>query len=227
MSQTPPPPWQAHSRSDYDSKLQVRCDALLEEITSSAARRQSILADPRGVHRELFADFAPTGYDEYAGTYRGEPHTTLEGRTVSSKSLLGLSPYQFVSAEDVAKYMQVLIGAIQSYITTPGTDADNLLRAAMVFGYFGTIHPFLDGNGHVQRAIFAAMITEFGYPLNSRFALHPRPFDALLAIALELFATKGQKESEGALIAEYLGYWVDGPFATAGGTLPPSGLYVR
>jgi fido (protein-threonine AMPylation protein) len=225
MSQTSPPPWQAHSTSDYDSKMQTRCDALLEEITSSAARRQSILADPRGVHRELFANFTPTGYDEYAGTYRGEPRTTLEGRIAISNSLLGPGRYEFASAGSVATHMQGLIANIKSALTTPGTHADNLLRAAMVFGYFGSIHPFLDGNGHVQRAIFAAMITEFGYPLNSRFALHPRPFDALLAIALELFTRKGQKQSEGALIAEYLGYWVDGPFATAGGTLAPSDLY--
>ncbi|MDQ0420925.1 fido (protein-threonine AMPylation protein) [Peteryoungia aggregata LMG 23059] len=225
MSQTTPPPWQAHSASDYDIKMRSRCGILLDEIMLSGTRRQSILADPRGVHRELFADFTPTGYEEYAGTYRGEPGTTLEGRIAFSNSQLGQDGYRFVSAGDVAKHMQDLRANITSALATRGTHADNLLRAAMVFGYFGTIHPFLDGNGHVQRAIFAAMITEFGYPLNSRFALHPRPFDALLAIALELFARRGQKQAEGALIAEYLGYWVDGPFANAGGTLAPSDLY--
>ncbi|WP_284274061.1 hypothetical protein [Bradyrhizobium iriomotense] len=40
-------------------------------------------------------------------------------------------------------------------------------------------NPFLDGNGHVQRAIFAAMATNFGYAPSPRFVIHARPFDRL------------------------------------------------
>jgi hypothetical protein len=32
------------------------------------------------------------------------------------------------------------------------------------------------------------MATDFGYPLSPRFAIHPRPFDRLLATALEIFS---------------------------------------
>jgi hypothetical protein len=50
-------------------------------------------------------------------------------------------------------------------------------------------------NGHIQRAIFAAMATNFGYALSPRFAIHPRPFDRLLALALEILtrAPAGKK----------------------------------
>ncbi len=93
-------------------------------------------------------------------------------------------------------------------------DHQKLLGLAYTFCWFGKIHPFLDGNGHVQRAIFAAMATEFGYPLSARFAIHPRSYDRLMGIALELFtrASSGAEVQELPLVAEYLGFFLDGPF---------------
>ena len=45
-------------------------------------------------------------------------------------------------------------------------DYGKLLGLTYSFSWFGKVHPFLDGNGHIQRALFAAMATEFGYPLS-------------------------------------------------------------
>ena len=58
------------------------------------------------------------------------------------------------------------------------------------------------------------MATDFGYPLSPRFAIHPRPFDRLLATALEIFtrAPAGKENEELALVAEYLAFFLDGPF---------------
>jgi len=93
-------------------------------------------------------------------------------------------------------------------------DFGKLIALAYTFCWFGKIHPFLDGNGHVQRAVFAVMATEFGYPLSARFAIHPRPFDRLLAIALEIFtrAPSGKENEELGLVAEYLAFFLEGPF---------------
>ena len=41
-------------------------------------------------------------------------------------------------------------------------DYGKLVALTYTFCWFGKIHPFLDGNGHIQRAIFAAMATNFG-----------------------------------------------------------------
>ncbi|TIQ21929.1 MAG: Fic family protein [Mesorhizobium sp.] len=100
---------------------------------------------------------------------------------------------------------------------TRDTNADSfkrLIALTYTFCWFGKIHPFLDGNGHVQRAIFAAMATDFGYPLSARFAIHPRPYDRLLATALEIFtrAPTGREDEELGLVAEYLAFFLDGPF---------------
>ena len=88
------------------------------------------------------------------------------------------------------------------------------MALAYAFCRFGKIHPFIDGNGHVQRAVFAVMATEFGFPLSPRFAIHPRPFDRLLAAALELFgrAPEDEEQEDLGLVAEYLAFFLDGPF---------------
>ncbi|OYW84385.1 MAG: hypothetical protein B7Z20_10920, partial [Sphingobium sp. 32-64-5] len=96
-----------------------------------------------------------------------------------------------------------------------------LLTLTHLFCWFGKIHPFLDGNGHIQRALFAAAATELGIPLSSRFAIHPRPFDGLLAWPLEMFtcASAGKREPFLAMVAEYISTWLAGAF-----DLPASGV---
>jgi hypothetical protein len=66
---TTTPRWQAHSASDYDRVMGARCGELLTKFVADADRRQAILADPRDLHRELFAPFAPSTHTDYAGTY--------------------------------------------------------------------------------------------------------------------------------------------------------------
>jgi hypothetical protein len=58
------------------------------------------------------------------------------------------------------------------------------------------------------------MAMDFGYPLSKRFAIHPRPYDRLLARGLEIFtrAPTSRENEELGLIAEYLAFFVDGPF---------------
>ena len=66
----PAPEWQAHTASGYDGAMTAQCDRLLAQIVADPGRRKAIMADPRELHRELFASFTPTDYPEYAGTYR-------------------------------------------------------------------------------------------------------------------------------------------------------------
>jgi len=211
-----PPPWQAHASVDYDSTMANRCSTLLAEITDDPARRKAILADPRDLHRSLFAPFTPPGYSEYAGTFRGTPGTTLAGRRMSSESQLEVGgQFEFCLPDEVPACMNSLLDHMQQWLRDASTDDyGKLLGLSYTFCWFGKIHPFLDGNGHVQRAIFAAMATEFGFPLSARFAIHPRPYDRLLATALEIFTRAPANEENGelALVAEYLAFFLDGPF---------------
>ncbi|TIX03264.1 MAG: Fic family protein [Mesorhizobium sp.] len=216
---TTPPRWQAHSAKDYDAAMTARCGQLLTEIIADPDRRQAILIDPRDLHRELFAPFAPSDHAEYAGTYRGTSGTVLFDRRISAESQLEPGrDYEFSLPGEVAPRMATLLKNSRNLLAD--TNADNFIRLIALtytFCWFGKIHPFLDGNGHVQRAIFAAMATDFGYPLSARFAIHPRPYDRLLATALEIFtrAPTGREDEELGLVAEYLAFFLDGPFNAA------------
>ena len=212
-----PPTWQAHHVANYDSTMIARCAALLGKINSDAVLRREILADPRHLHRELFGPFAPPGHDEYAGTYRGTPGTALADRRMFSESQLEPSAqYEFCLPCEVPVRMNQLLEQTHALLgeAAKADDYGKLVGLAYTFCWIGKIHPFLDGNGHVQRAIFAAMATDCGYPLSPRFAIHPRPLDRLLATALEIFtrAPAGKENEELALVAEYLAFFLDGPF---------------
>ena len=102
----------------------------------------------------------------------------------------------------------------RSLLNGADDDYEKLAALAYTFSRFGKIHPFRDGNGHVQRAVFAVMATEFGFPLSPRFVIYPRPFDRLLAIALEFFsrAAADEEPEELGIVAECLAFFLDGPF---------------
>jgi len=208
--------WQAHTAADYDAAMSARCGQILAEIVVDPLRRQAIIADPRDLHRELFAPFAPPDHPEYAGTYRGTLGTMLVDRRISAGSQLNPgSEYEFCLPGEVRPRMAELLKNSRALLADrKADDFGKLIALTYTFCWFGKIHPFLDGNGHVQRAIFAAMATDFAYPLSVRFAIHPRPYDRLLATALELFtrAPPGKENEELGLVAEYLAFFLEGPF---------------
>lgn len=220
-----PPTWQAHLSPNYDAKMRHKCDALCKSITAAdPAFRRGIIADPRKLHRELFEEFVPPGFTEYAGTYRGSPNTTLENRRSQANSVLGGNAYAFAPPLEVKARMDKMLADLSSQMAHASEDYVKLMLAAYAFAWFGTIHPFLDGNGHVQRALFAAVVTEMGCSLNARFAIHPRPYDRLMGGALELFATSDTNwQAELPLIMEYLSYFIDGSFAAGPRRFMPNG----
>lgn len=209
------PRWTPFQLPDYASVMRGRCDALLEEIVADGVRRRVVLTDPRAIHAELFAGLTPDGFSDYAGTYRGTPGTSLADRRIFGPSLLTRGEtFEFVPPQHVERQMNDLMGFVDHVCAETLHDNEAKLGClAKAFGYFGCIHPFLDGNGHVQRALFAAMATEFGIPLSFRFVLHPRPYDILLGTMLELFTKNRGCDDDIARVAEYLRFFLAGDFA--------------
>lgn len=138
-----PPTWQAHHAVNYDSAMTARCSALLGQIISNPARRREIIADPQNLHRELFTSFAPPGHDEYAGTYRGTPGTSLANRRISSESLIEpAGQYEFSLPGEVPALMNQLLEHTHTWLTdTKVDDYGKLLGLAYTFCWFGQDPP--------------------------------------------------------------------------------------
>lgn len=221
---TQPPEWQAYALPNYDPEMTRVCAALQARILVDTGFLWSILTDPRDLHRSLFVNFTPTGYQEYAGTYRGMVGTSLERRRMGAPQLLNPErSFPFEKPEEVGSRIDFLLHEVRRELVAArsATPFVQLLTLTHLFCWFGKIHPFLDGNGHIQRALFAAAATELEIPLSSRFAIHPRPFDRLLAWPLEMFTRSkpDHREHYLAMVAEYLSSWLAGPFE-----MPASGI---
>jgi fido (protein-threonine AMPylation protein) len=221
---TTAPEWQAYTMPNYDAVMTQACTDLQQRILTDPAYRSSILTDPRDLHRSLFAGFTPSGYPEYAGTYRGAVGSSLEHRRSGAPQIFSpQKSFSFEEPKDVPAGIDFMLSEIRRELAPARSAAPyvQLLTLTHLFCWFGKIHPFLDGNGHVQRALFTAAATEMEIPLATRFAIHPRPFDSLLAWPLEMFtrAAPDQREQFLGMVAEYLSSWLAGPF-----DLPASGI---
>lgn len=221
------PPWQAHEMPGYDQWMRGACEGVLSRLGRDASYRQSVLADPRPLHAELFKAFAPKTHPEYAGTYRGTIGTSLEERSVGASQLFADNKtFSFEAPGGLPEKVEGLLREIGREL--PGalsaTSYVQLLCLAHLFCRWGKLHPFLDGNGHIQRILFAAAAAEIGIPLSTRFTVHPRSYDALLAFPLEMFtrSAPGQGETFRRMVAEYLSNWLGGPFDAPGAGIAPA-----
>ncbi len=217
------PSWQAHTAPDYDAIMSRDCAALSVRIQADPTFRRNLLRDPRDCHRDLFLRFVPGDHPEYAGTYRGTPNTALEHRPMHAPCVSDTTKSFSFAAPNVvpAKVAELLATIEREREDARGAGQYvQLLYLTHLFAWFGAIHPFLDGNGHIQRALFAAGAAELGIPMSSRFAIHPRSYDRLLATHLELFTRGNGPKSQLAAIAEYLAFWLGGAFDVPASAIP-------
>lgn len=220
---TPHPEWHPLQDPTYDAVMTEANAVLLRELTEDPVLRAAILADPRVIHRRLYAPFAPASHPEYAGTYRGTPGTSLEHRVMGGPSVLKPGETVYFAQADLAPTATTkLMAEVRAQMAQVDTPWEQLSTLAYLFATFGAYHPFLDGNGHVQRVLFAAAALEMGLPLSNRFAIHPRSYDMLLGVALESYTRDASRRVEWlAAVAEYLAQWLAGPFDTPGSGLAP------
>ena len=71
--------------------------------------------------------------------------------------------YEFCLPGEVPPRMLELLKNTHALLgKSSADDYGKLVALTYTFCWFGKIHPFLDCSGHIQRAIFAAMATNFG-----------------------------------------------------------------
>ncbi|MEQ7154285.1 Fic family protein [Brevundimonas aurifodinae] len=217
------PEWHPQRLPEFDARMAVESAALLQQLQTDSVYRRACLDDPRLLHRRLYAPFAPPTHPEYAGAYRGAPGTSLALRIMGGPSVMFEGQtFNFMEPETVRPAMEGLIETVRERIDTLRQPWDQLVTLSHLFSQFGFIHPFLDGNGHVQRSLFAAAALEMNLPLSNRFAIHPRSYDFLLAHALENYSRRPDRRPQWlSAVAEYIVQWLDGPFDAPGMGMAP------
>jgi len=182
--------WHPHDDPRYDSILAPLCTAELESLRKgTSADRLAFICDPKDAHKRLYSALAPTTHKEYAGTYRGTTGTTLFQRESAAIRVTDGQEKRFIPSSDVKSWLNIIckIATELFSITESKSPQEKFWEAVRIFYLFGRVHPFLDGNGHLQRLMFAACIFELpDYELLPNWTIHPRPYDIEVAEAYEL-----------------------------------------
>ena len=200
--------WTPHELPTYDETLETACAIEIRRLAAASSQeRLRFIIDPREVHERIYAALAPEEHPEYAGTYRGTPGTTLEGRRSGVCREDDNSFQEFVAPDRVSHNLKAVADqAKKIFDLPPGTSSSIVLSEIIrLFYIFGLIHPFLDGNGHIQRLIFAACVMERGpLHLSEAWTIHPRPYDIEIKLAFEATTTEARLAALRKVLAAYV-----------------------
>jgi hypothetical protein len=149
-------------------------DDLLALPPDRAARR---LADPRELHRAAYAPLAPPGRPEYAGNFRGAGFPSLANAYVASAYNDREGTAILVPPQDVERLMGDYAAALMGVLRLrPGSAREALRLYGRLSIAFGAIHPFVDGNGHIQRLTLTFLLRNAGFCMAPAWSIHPCPY---------------------------------------------------
>ena len=180
------PAWNYDDVPGYRGVLRVRHATLLENMRQQKVNAREAGADCRPVHRDFFGDLAPTICKYYAGNYRGSAFHCLRNYpvTVDADRRVGAAPGEVPSS--MARLGLRIIKAIsrldasRSPSAWPKTEeqrlGDLVEVVSMVFQQFLTVHPFVDGNGHMGRFLVSLLLQRYGYATTpEHWRIDPNP----------------------------------------------------
>ncbi len=180
------PPWEYRDRPDSSSVIQRRLERVLVDLRSSRGSALGLVSDTRRVHRQLFFELTPKGYDYYAGNYRGSDHRCLKYQHVGIQG----DPRVGFRAEHVGQAIKEMQEELRSGIvgldgafTLPNAKLSRqkklhflVVFVSRMFVHFLTIHPYVNGNGHIARLMVWAVLGRYGY-WPKRWPIEPRTGD--------------------------------------------------
>ena len=178
------PSWNYESRPSRKPTLLRQVGALLQDLRHSTLDTLASTKDTRPIHSRLFNNLTPSGFQYYAGNYRGSPHLCLLNCEVEIDGMPGCPASQVdsfmttlasIGDRTITDLDSALID--QSAVFTQG-DRIRLVVAisAELFTLFLTIHPYRNGNGHIGRFIIWAILARYGLWIH-KWPIEPRPQD--------------------------------------------------
>jgi fido (protein-threonine AMPylation protein) len=171
------PSWEYANHAKRAS-LKARVFEVIQSLLDGTTNPLSVAVDSREVHRRLFLELTPPGYEYFAGHYRGEEFRCLLFYRVAIQG----DPRVGASPSWVAFYLAQMNSEILSGLAAlDSMDSNDRLRylvalASCAFVDFLTIHPYANGNGHAARLIVWSILGRYGY-WPHRWSVEPRPPD--------------------------------------------------
>ena len=139
----------APDRRDENAQLVLQNISALEQAVELAASLDAIeLQHLRDVHELLFRG---TRDEQYAGVIRDEQNW-IGGRANNPSDAESIPP--------PPEYVRPLLEDLCSFVNRG--DVQPIIQAAVVHAQFETIHPFIDGNGRVGRALIHVVLRRRG-----------------------------------------------------------------
>lgn len=161
-----------------------RAREFIASLRNGKIDTEQALHDTRSHHRRMFADTTPEKCPYYAGHYRGEKFRCLKfvpvfihsDRRVGAKPEFVIPAIRHLSERIIGPglaALQIGMGFPDAQLS-PGDKLIYLVSfACRTMVEFLTIHPYVNGNGHMGRFIVWLILARFGYwpenwPLNTR-----------------------------------------------------------
>jgi hypothetical protein len=199
--------WNLQAEAEARAGLGPASAAALADLQRLPPDAQcAALIDTRPLHRRLFAGLAPPGLPQAAGTYRGTPGTALADApravflAVRRPGLRQRDPCPPAAAVPAAMdALGARIGAI--WDRAPQGDAAFDALAEVTHGFL-SVHPYLDGNGHIYRLMASGLAPRLGLAPRPDWTLHPRPYDHLMSLCLQWYP------DHPGLMSAYLRRWM-------------------
>lgn len=178
------PSWEYEGHPKRPEVLRRETTAILAGLARRTIDCVASVSDTRPIHRRLFLELTPDGFDHYAGNYRGQQLHCLERAkvVVGEDPRVGCAPervwFLIAALED---WIRPRFNALDAGQDTPRAilpEPERLLFvtavAANFFQHFLTIHPYVNGNGHTARFAIWAILVRYGY-WPKKFPIDPRP----------------------------------------------------
>jgi hypothetical protein len=203
MPEAPPEPGSAKHVCNFRAQkaasgvLFQRSEAIAKELCLlSESTQLSVMCDNRPLHLALFDGLAPANFPDAAGIWRGTSGTSLATapRAVFlARRMPGLRARDMcLPAAEVAAAMEDLANEVTHlWHQRPGAEdpwCDRAFAAlADVTARFFTIHPYMDGNGHVWRLCLPVLGRRLGLIMRESWTVDRRPYGPEFSLAIQWY----------------------------------------
>lgn len=176
------PEWEYTIHPTHSSIISINVNDIYNDLKNKVLCTKECSIDTRGVHGRMFYELAPTKFKYYAGHYRGEYFPCLINYNVyiPDDSNVGYSSFKVLEAMNIwtNKVDNLINTGDRLYLKKTKFDRDSFIflleLIAEAYVKLLTIHPYVNGNGHIARFLLWCILLRYNY-YPSNYPIEPSP----------------------------------------------------